>query len=105
MPKSNGTEKKYNQTLGGLWETKTGNLMSMKVDARMLDAIQGVRLGSKLFIKYLPEDRRKEKSPHAYFEVVSPEDVAEFEANNKGRPYTQGGSTENETPNTPDSFL
>ncbi len=86
------TEKKYNVTVAGLWKTKTGSLMSMPVDARVLDALKNASEGGgKLVIKFLREESRKtEKSPHAFLEYMSKEEVDGFSAG-KAKGGTEDG--------------
>jgi hypothetical protein len=81
------TEKKeFNLTLAPMWDTKNGNAFSIEIGPEHYDALQQVEVGGKLFLKRLPEERRKsENSPNAYLEYVSKEEVAKFKAENPGK--------------------
>lgn len=58
--------------------------MSMPIDDVVFDALQSVERGGKFVLKVLePGSRKMEKSPHAYLEYISKEDVEAFEANRK----------------------
>jgi hypothetical protein len=93
MSNTKNEEKKFNTTIVPLWTTQNGNMFSMVVGPEHFDALQQVEIGGKLFIKMLPEDRRKsEKSPNAYLEYVSKEDVAKYKEQTKGR--TSRGNTD-----------
>lgn len=84
----NKEAKKYNLSLSPLWQTRAQNLMGIEVDDKILEALSQVKAGGKLFIKFLEEDKRKnDKSPHAYLEYLSPEEVAAY----KARMDTSGG--------------
>jgi hypothetical protein len=73
--------KKYNLTITPMWETKNQNLMSIEITEDILQALDKVEVGGKLFIKRLEEDRRKnDKSPHAYLEYLDPSEVAAYKA-------------------------
>jgi hypothetical protein len=81
------TERKYNLTLAGVWEVgKQGNLMSMVVDSRTLEALKQVKEGGKIFIRHTSEGLKMEKGekfPDAFVEYMSAESVAEFAAKSK----------------------
>ena len=85
------SEKQYNKTLSALWETKSGNALSMAIDARSYDqiraALESVEIGGKLILKKLSDDTRgkfknPETAPHYFLEYISKDSVAEFEAKN-----------------------
>lgn len=78
------TDKKYNLTLIPLWETKReGSYMSLEVKPEHFDAFGKIEVGGKLVFRVLPEEYRKnEKSPNAYLEYISKEDVAAFKKRN-----------------------
>lgn len=82
--------KEYNPTLTVFYETSSGNYMSLKISPADFDTLQKVKVGGKLFIK--KNGFRKpgpngepSKSPHAYLEYISPEQVREFEAKQERR--------------------
>lgn len=78
MEKSN---KKFNLTVAAMWQTRNQNLMSMEVDAKVLEALASIKPGGKFMIKFIDEDKRKnDKSPHAYIEFIEPEEVAAYKA-------------------------
>lgn len=81
------SEKKYNLKLSALWGTKyEGLYFSMPVDAMVFDALQQVEKGGKLVFRAIPEERRKhDKSPHAYLEYMSKEEV-EASSKFRGKP-------------------
>lgn len=85
------SDKKYNTTMLALWRQKTGNFMSMRLDDRSMDtlalAFKDIKKGGKIMFKILTEEvrtkfnKKDDKAPHAFIEILSPENVAEFEAN------------------------
>ncbi len=75
MAKSN--EKKFNMTICPLWSDKFGGFSGLVINDEIFDALQQLEKGGRLVIKTLkPESRKSEKSPHAYLEYISKEDVA-----------------------------
>lgn len=80
--------KDYNVSVSALWETRNGNMLSMKIDARALDkiraALEQVEVGGKLIVKRLSEDSRSkfqstDRAPHFFLEYITKEQVAEYE--------------------------
>lgn len=77
------SQSKYlNTKLAAMWAYREGSLyMSMPVDDMVFDALQNVEKGGKLVLKILKEEsRRSEKSPYAYLEYISKDDVDAFQA-------------------------
>lgn len=77
MAKPQGN-KKFNLSIVRAFKIKNG-FWSTEIDEEAFEALQQVRKGGKLVFKELsPESRKSDKSPHGYFEYMSPEEVAEF---------------------------
>lgn len=96
---STTTNKKFNKTIASVWATKAGNAMSMKLDARGLaslkEALESVTEGSKIMVKYLSDDtkgkfKNPDKAPDAFIEIISAEDVAQYEASRPPLPEKSG---------------
>ena len=80
------TQPKYNLSIAPLMQSKNGNL-TWRIDDEVFEKLQNVKVGDKLLVKFLAEDRRKsEKSPHAYLEIIDKAEVdafnAQFQQNN-----------------------
>lgn len=71
-------KKKYNLSLARAYKTKLG-YWSTDIGAEEFDALQKIELGGRLVIQILTdEQRKKDTSPHAYFQFMSKEDVEKF---------------------------
>lgn len=71
-------DKKYNTTVARAYSIKSG-YWSVDLDAAAVDALLGAEVGSRLVLKIIPaESRKKDSSPHAYFQVMSPSEVRAF---------------------------
>ena len=76
------TEKKFNLSVSPLKRSRNGHL-SWLVTEETIAKLQEIEIGGRLMIKMVPEDRKKnERSPDAYLEVISPEDVRKFREEN-----------------------
>ena len=82
MPKKTKSDKKYNLTIVPLWATsREGSYMSIEIGPEHFDNLAKVEVGGKLVFRVLPEEFRKtDKSPNAYLEYISKDDVAAFKA-------------------------
>lgn len=83
--------KKFNTTVTALWGTKTGNQMSMKIDAKAFDqiraALEEVEIGGRLMVKKVSEETRQkfrnpDNAPEYFLEYMSKQQVEEWEAKN-----------------------
>lgn len=71
-------KKKFNLTLSRAFKIK-GGVWSADIGPAEFDALQQVKLGGKLVYRELKEESRKsDKSPHGYFEYMTPEEVQAF---------------------------
>lgn len=71
-------KKKFNLTLSRAFKIK-GGVWSADIGPAEFDALQQVKLGGKLVYRELKEESRKsDKSPHGYFEYMTPEEVRAF---------------------------
>ena len=78
MSNETKSDKKFNLTLARAYPIKNG-YWSVDIGAAELDAILQIEAGGRLVIKTVPEESRKnENSPHAYFQYMTPAEVAEF---------------------------
>ena len=80
------SDKKYNLTLSRGYKTKNG-AWSTDIGAAEFDALQQVQLGGRIVWRELDEkSRKKETSPHGYFQYMTPDEVKEFKNRTEGRP-------------------
>jgi hypothetical protein len=82
MTDGNG-KKKFNLSVTPLKRSANGNLTWI-VNEEALEKLQEIEVGGRFMIKMVPEDRKKhERSPDAYFEYISVDDVRRFREANK----------------------
>ncbi len=71
-------KKKYNLSLSRAFKIK-GGAWSADIGPEEFDAIQQVKIGGRLVYRELQEKSRKsDKSPHGYFQYMTPEEVKAF---------------------------
>lgn len=79
-------KKKYNLSLARAFKIK-GGVWSADIGPAEYDAIQQVKLGGRLVYRELKEESRKsEKSPHGYFQYMTPEEVKAFKSQKAATP-------------------
>jgi len=72
-------KKDYNPTLVGLYETKIGH-WSLPIDSKGYDAfMKNIENGCRVVVK-MNRNRKHDKSPHAFLEVIPAAKVAEMDA-------------------------
>lgn len=90
-------KKDFNLTLAPLWNTKNGaGFISIEIKDEQFDAIQQVRKGGKLLVKFAPQ-AATENSPNAYLEYLTPEKIKSFREwadKNKTTPASKGKDVE-----------
>jgi hypothetical protein len=92
------SDRKYNTTLAGLYQTKNGNMYSLVIDPRNYDALTNIEVGGKLFVRFLTDETKEKfeakgkKPPAAFLEYIDAKTVAEDEAAYKAR---SGGGRSN----------
>lgn len=86
---SDETKREFNPTLLGLYETKVG-YWSLPVDSKGYDAfMKHIENGCRVVFK-VNKNRKTDKSPHAFLEVIPAAKVAEMEAA-RDRPTPKDG--------------
>lgn len=89
------TKKKYRNNLSvtPLWESKGGNLLSLKIDDELFDKLQQIEKGGKLIVRHVPaKDGASEKRPQAYLEYMTKEDLAQVARELGGNFKRSGGN-------------
>lgn len=77
---SDEKKKEFNPTLVGLYETKVGH-WSLPVDSKGYDAfMKHIENGCRVVVK-INKNRKTDKSPHAFLEVIPAAKVREMEEN------------------------
>lgn len=84
------TDKKEYLPSISFWPSKAGTGLTCGIsEAVLLEAVANIKVGSRLFIKFIPEEfRQTENAPHARLVIFPPEDAG------TGRPTFKKGKPE-----------
>lgn len=83
------SKPQYNKTVSGMYTTKKGGFVSLKIDERTAEALQAAAasIGGKLLIKITSAEskakfKNPDTAPDAFLEIMSSDSVAQFEKDN-----------------------
>lgn len=88
-------EKKFNETIAGMYLTKNGNFLSFTVDHKTLEQVSKLQLGDKLIFRTPKGPKKKDTHPDAYIEIMPKETVDRFKAEFEARKASEAAAGSN----------